>query len=142
MDWNEISKRVAPGMQCKKDIIMELYGASFARWNGIEIEEVSEDTVRLSMELRPEHMNSNGVGHGGSVFALLDHTFAFASNMGCHSVGQSNNVIYHRPAVGGTLFSESKLINESKSLCVYEVRVLCGGKLIASAVCTGFKKER
>jgi uncharacterized protein (TIGR00369 family) len=91
------------------------------------------------MDLKEVHMNGNGVAHGASVFAIIDETFAYASNLFEPTVGSSITVIYHRPAPGGTLESVSKRMNDSRSLSVFEVQVFCSGKLIATAMCTGFK---
>ncbi|MDY0293838.1 MAG: PaaI family thioesterase [Candidatus Methanomethylophilaceae archaeon] len=140
MEEEEILGRVDPGLLRYRDIILELYGAPFARANGIEIESITKEHVRLSMEMRPDHLNSNGVGHGGAVFALVDHAFGFAGNVcGCRSVGYSCNIVYHRPAVSDRLVCESSIINESRSFNVFDIRVYGDGKLVASCVCTGFK---
>lgn len=123
--------------------IEEMYNAPFVRELGIELVSMTGDKVRTRLELRPELMNSHGIGHGGTVYTLADHTFAFASNIKQDATGQSANISYFRPAIGKFLEAESTLINESKSLITIKVDVYSdAGKLVASGMFTAFKNRR
>jgi uncharacterized protein (TIGR00369 family) len=126
-------------MHCRLDKAKEIYSAPYARNLGIEIQHISSDSVSLYLDIRPEHINSRGFVHGAVIYGLTDHTLAFASNLDKEAVGQSTDIIYHRPVRSGRIISMSKLINESKSLAVYDIRVYSEGKLISSSVCTAFK---
>ena len=111
----------------------------FAVANGIKITKVSKDEVKLSMEMLPGHYNTNGVAHGGAVFAIIDQVFAIASNLFEPAVGQNTFVTYHRPAVGKSLEAVSKNISDTRSLSVFEIKVYSAGKHIATGMCTAFK---
>lgn len=121
------------------DKIEELYDAPFIRELGIEVGSVSLEEISLYLDIQPKHINSRGFVHGGVIYTLMDHSLAFASNLCGEAVGQSSNVIYHRPVKEGRLISKLTIINKSKSLLVYDVKVLCNGKLIASSTMTAFR---
>ena len=103
--------------------IEEMYNAPFVRYLGIELVSMTADEVRTRLELRPELLNSHGIGHGGTVYTLADHTFAFASNITQDATGQSATISYYRPATGKYLEAVSRRINSSKSFGTYEVCV-------------------
>ncbi len=118
--------------------VMTMYRAPFARMLGIELVSVGKEGATCTMELLPEHLNSMGRGHGAAVYALMDHAFAFASNAYADGTGQSTEVKFYRPAQG-RLTAVASPVNKSRSLEVYDVRVMSEeGKLVASAVCTAF----
>lgn len=50
------------------------------RHMGISIEDVAPGAARVSMEVRPEMLNSHGTGHGGFIFTLADTAFAYSCN--------------------------------------------------------------
>lgn len=133
---------IDPSLDGLTSRLEELYQAPFARHMGIEPTYISPDEVRMRMDLRPEHRNSLGVCHGSVIYAIADHTLAFASNIFRDAIGQSANIIYHRPAVGDSLESVSHKINESKSFGVYDIRVYSAGKLVASGTFTAFAIHR
>ena len=138
MDREEILARMSEDARQYIDSVVDMYNAPFARLMGIEIVSVSEDEVVCEMELRPELMNSMGRGHGGALYALADHTFAIHCNLTHPCTGQSTSISFYRPAQG-RLRAVSRPVNRSRSLEVYEVRILSEeGKLIASAVNTAF----
>lgn len=125
------------------DRIEEMYNAPFVRFLGMELVSLSREEARLRMELHPEHLNSHGIGHGGVVYAIADHAFAFASNIDCDATGQCASITYHRPASGRFIEAVAKRINDSKSFGNYEVFVYSdNGKLVASGMFTAFKIKR
>ncbi len=138
MDADGLRSRMSPDTVQYLDRVMDIYGAPFARWMGIEVVSVSADRVVCSLELKPEHMNSMGRGHGAAVYGLIDHTFAIMTNMVHDATGQNTDVSYYRPAQG-RITATAVPVNRSRSLEVYDVRVTSAeGKLVASAVCTSF----
>ena len=135
--------RIDPSLSEYMGRIEEMYNAPFVRYLGIELVSMTADEVRTRIELRPELMNSHGIGHGGVAYTLADHTFAFASNITCDATGQSANISYFRPAVGKYLEAVSRRINDSRSFGTYEVCVYSdNGKLVASGMFTSFKIRR
>lgn len=138
MDKDELVSKMSEDTVQYADAVMDMYNAPFARMMGIEIVSIAKDEVVCEMELRPDLMNSMGRGHGGSVYGLVDHTFAIMCNMVHPCTGQNTNITFYRPALG-KLRAVARPINRSKSLEVYEVRVFSEeGKLIASAMNTAF----
>ncbi len=131
-----------PSVESERERLTDMYNAPFARMMGIEPVSIKPDSVKMKMILKPEFKNSHGIGHGAAIYALADHTFAFASNIFNDATGQCCNIIYHRPAVGDVLESESRLINDSRSLSIHEVCVYCEGKMITSGTYTAFKLQR
>ena len=48
----------------------------YAKRMGIELVEIGEGRAVARMKLRPHHLNSVGVAHGGAIFTLADFVFA------------------------------------------------------------------
>ena len=119
--------------------IEEVYNAPFIRELGIEIGKISQDEVELYLDIQPKHIHSRGFVHGGVIYTLMDHSLAFASNLCGEAVGQSSNVIFHRPVKEGRLISKLSVVNRSKSLLIYDVKVFSKDKLIASSTMTAFR---
>lgn len=141
MEDRELLSLMDPDVQECIESVRGVHEAPFTRANDIEIVHIGKDEVRLRMHLKEEHMNGNNVAHGAAIYAIIDDTFAFHANLFEPTVGSNVMVSYHRPATGGTLESSSRKINESRSLSVFEIQVFCSGKLIATAMCTGFKTK-
>ena len=116
--------------------------APFAVHLGLKPISIKLDEVIVKLELKEEHKNSHGIAHGGVIYSLADHTFAFASNIESDATGFSSNFTYYRPAIGKELIAKSRKINESKSTSSHEVSVYCEDKLIASGTFIAFKVKR
>ena len=139
MDDADFLSVMSPDTHRYLDRIKDLYSAPFARELGVEIENISRDSVSLYLDIIPKHINSRGFVHGAVIYGLTDHTLAFHANMEEEAVGQNCNIIYHRPLKEGRLISKSRIINVSRSLKTYEINTYCNGKLISSSVCTAFR---
>lgn len=139
MDGQDIEKLMSPELLDFKESFLELYDAPYARDIGIEIGHLSSDEMSLYIDIIPKHINSRGFVHGAVIYALTDHTLAFAASYEDDCVGQCTNIVYHRPLKEGHLVSKSRLINKSNTLRVFEINTYCNGKLISSSTCTAFK---
>ena len=139
MEDADLLSKMSPDTHIYLDRIKDIYSAPFARELGIEVESISRDSVSLYIDIRPNHINSRGFVHGAVIYGLADHTLAFLANMDEEAVGQSVNIVYHRPLKEGRLVSRSRVINISKSLKTYEIDTYSNGKLISSSVCTAFR---
>lgn len=53
---------------------------AYAKGLGIELVDVSDEEIVVTMEVDDSHTNFLGVGHGGMVFSLADCAFSLASN--------------------------------------------------------------
>lgn len=92
---------------------------------GIELTEVSEGRAVAELTVKKEHLNSAGICHGGSVFALADIALAAASN----SYGQvalltnGNIQVFHATQPGDTLTAKAKEVSASRKLAHYRIKV-------------------
>lgn len=133
---------IDPSLEQYRPRIDDMMTAPFINHLGIELVSVTPTEVRMSMKLRPEFMNSNGVGHGGVIYTIADHAAAVAANVESDAVGQNGNITYHRPLISDEMEVVSTRINSSRSLDIQDVRVYSAGKLIASGVFTAFKVRK
>jgi acyl-CoA thioesterase len=139
MDRSELLSITEESCRYDIDRIESMSKAPFAAELGITLVYVSKERTVARMPVCGRLLNSLGIVHGAATFGLIDHAFGVACNIGCDAVGQCCSVHYYRPATEGPLTAEAVLMNESRSIVDYDVKVFGGGKLIASAVCTGFK---
>lgn len=139
MDLETLNGIVSPELHEYLPRVLDMCNAPYAVANGIELVSLTPECTKTKKVIRPEDMNSMGRVHGASLFGLIDHTFAIAANVKCDGTGQCCNIIYHRPCMDPEVTAEATLINESKSLVIFDVKLFSGGKLRVSATCTGFK---
>lgn len=138
---DEILAACTEGAKAHIDSVADMFTAPLCVSMGLRPVSIGTDRVVMSMEVRPEMLNSNGYVHGGAIYGLIDHTFAVLTNVEGHAVGQSSNVQYYRPGRNGTMTATATFINASRSLYTVDVRVEQNGKLIASAVCVAFRLQ-
>jgi len=68
--------------------------------------EVREGYARVEVQVREEHLNIHGMGHGAVIFAALDEAFQLASNShGTSAMALTVTVNYLRPARKGDVLS-------------------------------------
>jgi uncharacterized protein (TIGR00369 family) len=85
---------------------------------GFVIEEWRENHIKISAELKPEHLNCSDIPHGGYISALLDAATALS---GAHS----DDPIYYRKAL--TLSLNINYLGQAQSNKLYAI-----GKVTAS----------
>ena len=92
---------------------------------GFEIEEISAGKARLSMIVRPDMLNGQGICHGGFMFTLADSAFAFACNgYNQFTVAQSCKIDFLAPArEGDVLTAEAAERYRAGRTGIYDVRV-------------------
>ncbi|MEM7139508.1 MAG: PaaI family thioesterase [Actinomycetota bacterium] len=93
---------------------------------------------RVTLELGPQHMNPNGVAHGGVAYALMDTAMGGATmsvvDDGKRCATIEIHMRYHRGARGGTLTAEARVTSSSKRIVHLEgTTVDDEGRLIASS---------
>lgn len=110
--------------------------------SGIIIEEVDINYAKCSMTITPQHYNAAGAVMGGAIYTLCDFTFGVAANAGNPvTVTLSSNINFLSAAITDKLVCVANAIKSGRSTCVFETKVYdAGGKLIASATMTGFRK--
>lgn len=105
---------------------------------GILHEKIGDGQVRVSLELRPEHLNSFAVAHGGVIMSLLDVAMAMSARVklnhqgGIMTIDMSTNFI--RPAKQKVVV-EGNILQSGKSIQFCEANAYDENKqLIAKAI--------
>lgn len=71
-------------------------------WLGMELLAVGPGEARLAMTITANMLNSQGVCHGGMLFALADSAFAYACNARNHAtVASACNIDFLKPVQEG-----------------------------------------
>lgn len=117
----------------------------FAELLGFEVTHRADGSARVELALRPEHLNSWDVAHGGVVMTLADVALAIAARTkdakanGAITVGMNLTFI---GAGKGRLVAEGRCLRYGSTLafCEGEIRD-GGGALVAKAVGT-YKMRR
>jgi acyl-CoA thioesterase len=97
----------------------------FAASLGISLVELTEQSVRLRLPLRPDLLNWFGRPHGGALYALADAAFSVLANNGNNlSVALDCSITYHAsPAPDATLMVEGETLAITARTGAYLFRV-------------------
>ncbi len=109
-----------------------------ASFLGLELVELSPGHARVTMQMKPEYINFNGMVFGGIISAVADQAFAFATNsvITPNVASQFNIHFIAAAAAGDTLTAECNVMKSGKRVCVSEIKVTNQeGKVVA--MCTG-----
>lgn len=112
---------------------------------GVKAEQAGGGTARISVELRPELLNSFDVSHGGVVMTLLDVAMAVAARASRNHAGGvmtvEMSVSFLRSATG-RIVAEGRVLRGGRSLffCEAEARDE-SGEMVAKSLGT-FKLRR
>ncbi len=101
--------------------------------------ELSPGYAKVTMKLRPEYQNFNGLVFGGVIMAIADQAFAYASNsLSYPSYASQFNIHFIAAAgVGDELIAECRVIKSGRRVGISEISVTNQrGKLIARATGT------
>lgn len=101
--------------------------------------ELTSGYARVSMKVRPEHVNFNGLVFGGIIMAVADEAFAYATNSLIQPsyASQINIHFLNGPAVGDDLIAECRVLKSGRRVGISEMTVTNqDGKLIARATGT------
>ena len=116
-------------------------GDRFATINGMQIDELGEDSCVCSMTLREDHRNAYGGVMGGVIFTLADFALAVTSNQ-IHSlsVAQQGSIHFLCGTKGKRLIAKSECIKNGRATSVINVNVYDDtDKLVAQFVGTAYK---
>ena len=96
----------------------------FAKYNGIELIEVSKGFAKARMEINENHLNGIGIVHGGAIFTLADFAFGVAANShGNVTVAINVNISFMKAAYSGTLIAEAREISLNPKISTYTIDV-------------------
>jgi len=110
-----------------------------ASFFNIKLLELTPGYARVSMKLKPEYLNFNGLIFGGIVVAVADQAFAYATNSLIQPslASQFNIHFLAAPDVNDELIGECRVLRSGKRVGVSEMTVTNqNGKLIAKATGT------
>ena len=121
----------------------KFFGGDFyaTKATGILIEEVGDHYARCSMEITRNHQNAYGGVMGGATFTLADYTFAVASNFRQpQTVSVTSQINFIGMAKGTKLISESHLIKDGRTTCLYSIEIKDDlGNQVAFVTISGMK---
>lgn len=108
----------------------------FGHHLGLRSHRPRADQPVVTLEVTDHHLNGAGIAHGGVLFSALDQAIAIVANDAQPGSVLSTGTIYcHRPALAGDhLEVFVTAIKTGRRLSVYEGRVMCESRLIATMV--------
>ena len=113
----------------------------FAMQNGMQIDELTEDSCTCSMVIEAYHRNALGGVMGGAIFTLADLAFAVSANHDHHpTVAQNVLINYLNGSRGEVLYAKTTRVKSGRTSSVWQVSVTDDlGEDIALFTGTGFK---
>ena len=115
----------------------------YVKLSGVEIVEITANSVTVRAEIGEQHLNANGSVQGGMLYTVADFAFAVLANY-LHpiTVTQCGNINYVRPAITKYVVGTAKETVRSGHNTVSEV-VLYDDKGEVCCVChfNGFVKD-
>lgn len=114
----------------------------FPRSLDIKLEEVRAGYARVSMIVKNNMQNFNGVTHGGALFTLADTAFGLASNTRGTALAMQISINYVKASVSGDLLTaEAEEEHLTKSTGVYRMAVYRKDETVALFRGTVFRKS-
>ena len=119
----------------------------FPRLLGIEIDSVEPGRARLSVEIRKELLQLQGIMHGGAIATLIDTAVAFAivgaSEPDARFTTVELKVNYLSPIRDGRVVADARLIRDGRRIVVADCDVFDGnGRLAAKGLLTYIRLEK
>ncbi len=114
-------------------------GEPIASFLKMKLTELTPGYAKITMKVKPEHLNFNGMVFGGIVMAIADQAFAYATNsLVSPSIATQFNIhLISGANVGDELTAECRVIKSGRRIGVSEMTVTNQtGKLIAKATGT------
>jgi len=116
----------------------------FAKFMGIELDEIDAGVATLSFEIKPELKQNHGVVHGGALASLIDSATAFAIisllPTDEHATTVDLTISYLRPVTEGRARAIARVIRSGKRLIVVSAELFDDrGTLAATALSTYIK---
>jgi acyl-CoA thioesterase len=110
-----------------------------ARFLQTKLLDLSPGHCRVSMRVRPEYVNFNGLVFGGIIMALADEAFAYATNslLKPSYASQVNIHFLNAPSLNDELIAECRVLKSGRRVGISEMEVVNqDGKVIARATGT------
>jgi acyl-CoA thioesterase len=133
-------EKVTPKMTADLAKLMsKLEGEPIAAFLNIKVLSLSPGYAKVSIKMRPEYINFNGVVFGSIIMSIADYAFALAINsLALPSLATQFNVHLLAPAAAeDELTAEGKVLHSGRRTGVTEMTVFNQeGKLVATATGT------
>jgi acyl-CoA thioesterase len=110
-----------------------------AKYLGMELVELTPGYARVTMTLKPEHLNFNGLVFGGIIMCLADQAFAYAMNsLIMPSIATNFSIqLIAGAKVGDVLTAECRPLKSGRRVGFAEMTVIDqDGRLIARSTGT------
>ncbi|MBD3254471.1 MAG: hotdog fold thioesterase [Candidatus Lokiarchaeota archaeon] len=93
----------------------------FAKYFGIQLDEITEDFVQMHMLLTPEMNNFQGRPHGAAIYGLADAAFSvIGNNKNNICVALDCSITYHAsPDPGEVLYVRGELVKQTRRIGTY-----------------------
>ncbi|MBR6044456.1 MAG: PaaI family thioesterase [Ruminococcus sp.] len=116
----------------------------YATENGAVIEAVGKNYAKIRLEITERHKNAVGSVMGGVYFTIADFAFAVATNVDePNVVSLTSDISFIGVPKTGTLYAETELIKDSRTVCTFNVRVTdSAGNMIAAVKTVGYKLKK
>jgi acyl-CoA thioesterase len=128
----------------EQQLMLKFRQNPYAELLGIELLEVRSGYSRVSMLIRDDMVNFNGIPHGGAIFSLADEAFGAASNShGQVAVALNIEISYLKMVeVGAELIAEATEEHLGNRTALYHITVSNDeGELIASCHGTVYRRK-
>ncbi len=98
---------------------------NYAKSLGIVLDELTDNTIKMHMQLRENMLNWLNRPHGGAIYALADAAFSvLGNNKNNLSVALDCSITYHAsPAPEGILIVEGETLSTSRRTAVFLFKV-------------------
>ncbi|MGY8998941.1 MAG: PaaI family thioesterase [Rhodospirillales bacterium] len=121
----------------KEELQERITLAPFHRWLGLNVVDMNEDSIKLSVAWREEFVVNpkGGYTHGGILATIIDVAadYALAAKLGAPIPTVDLRIDYHRAAMQGDLMVEAHAIKIGRTFSTAEAYVYdVDGKLLAS----------
>jgi len=133
----------------KLEIIKDKFkNDNFAKNMGVILDDLTDDYVKMHMELRSDMNNFYGRPHGGAIYGLADAAFSvIGNNQNIISVALDSTITYHAsPNPGEILYVEGKLLKSTRKIStfIFTLYTLNDGNqnLIATMLSTLYRTGR
>ena len=110
---------------------------------GLEFVSAERGAATFALDVREELTRMGGIVHGGAVVSLLDTAAAFAVHTVIEPDGRTVTVDltvhFLRPASGGRIEAQARVLRRGRRVCILSVEARDGGaEIIATATMTYF----
>lgn len=118
-----------------------LASVHFAQLLGLQVESVGPDQAVISLPIREDHKQNQGIVHGGAIASLIDTSMAFAiiPLLGENEQASTVDLTIHylRALTGGVARSSARVVRGGRRVIVVSAELFDeNGKLAATGIST------